>query len=82
MRKKKFKKLTLFDLAASRVKNTQEFAKVTKGDLVEIISPFVEGENFLGTVIDVSENTMKLYHAEIRRTIEWHRCVNCNVYSV
>ena len=80
MEQKKFKKLSLFDLAAFRVQNSTKKAIITEGDLVEIIAPFVAGENFLGTVIEVTEKTMKLYHADIRKTIEWQRRVNCIVH--
>ncbi len=80
MEQKNFKKLSLFDLAAFRIQNASKKAMISEGDLVEIISPFVDGENFLGTVVEVTEKTMKLYHADVRKTIEWQRRVNCIVH--
>lgn len=78
----KFKKINLFDLAAIRVKNSNNVADVKPGDLVEIISPFVDEENYLGIAVSITEETMLLYHADVRKEIEWNRRVKCNVYKV
>ena len=77
-----YKRLSLFDLAASRVANTSNVAEVKKGDLVEIIAPFSVKENYLGIVISFDETHMRVYHSDIRKTILWNRCVNCIVSSV
>lgn len=80
--KKNFKKLTLFDLAASRVKNTNVVAEVFPGDLIEIIEPFASRENYLGVVINVNDTHMNVYHSDIRKTILWDRCVKCKISRV
>lgn len=77
-----YKRLSLFDLAASRVANTSVVADVKKGDLVEIIEPFTSKENYLGIVVSCDETHMRVYHSDIRATILWSRRVNCSVSSV
>ena len=77
-----YKRLSLFDLAASRVANVNAVADVKKGDLVEIIEPFSSGENYLGIVVSCDETHMRVYHSDIRTTILWNRRVNCIVNSV
>ena len=79
---KNFKKLSLFDLAAARVINAADVANVAPGDLVEIISPFVNKENYIGVVINVDETHMCVYHSDIRKTIQWNRRVKCNISRV
>ena len=82
MKSNTYKKLSLFDLAAIRVKNTDNAAIICVGALIEIIEPFVKGENYLGTVTDVTDSTMSVYHAEMRREIIWNRRVNCQIHKV
>ena len=82
MKKNTYKKLSLFDLAAIRVKNADKPVYIHIGDLIEIIEPFVKGENYLGTVINFTESTMSVYHAEIRKEIIWNRRVNALVHMV
>tara|TARA_X000001388_G_scaffold37546_1_gene26569 strand:- start:22 stop:270 length:249 start_codon:yes stop_codon:yes gene_type:complete len=79
---KKFKKLSLFDLAVARVKNNHKKAIVKAGDLIEIFEPFTAGENFIGLVVHVDEDTMDVYHAESCKIINWNRRVNCKVFKV
>ena len=74
--------MSLMDLAAARVKNTQQLAAVKKGDLVVIIEPFSKGEDFIGIVTKVSKNHMHVYHSGMKKTIMWSRCVNCSVSHV
>ena len=80
--KTSFKKLSLFDLAVARVKNTKEPVHVQKGDIVEIVEPFVQGQNFLGLVVDCDKSHMKVYHSDMRKTVTWSRLVNCKVHPV
>ena len=82
MKSKGFKKMSLLDLAAARVKNTQNIAVVKKGDLIEIISPFVSGENFIGIVVKVFSDSMYVYHSDIKKTIVWNRRVKCIVSCI
>ena len=82
MGKDSFKKITLFDLAAARVKQTLRNAAVKPGDLIEIIEPFVEGENFVGLVTEVNDDTISVYHSDTRQTINWNRRVKCKVHKV
>jgi len=77
-----YKKLNLFDLAAIRIKNSDVKAQVNEGDLIEIISPFVNSENFIGMITKVNEKTMTVYHADIRKEIMWNRFVNCLIHKV
>ena len=77
-----FKKLSLFDLAAARVINADKPVDVKKGDLIEILSPFVSEENYLGIVTECNETHMHVYHSDIRKTIVWNRCVKCTVSRV
>ena len=77
-----YKKLNLFDLAAIRIKNSDVKAQVNEGDLIEIISPFVNSENFIGMITKVDEKTMTVYHADIRKEIMWNRFVNCLIHKV
>ena len=70
------------DLAAARIINSEKQAKVKLSDLIEIISPFSDGENFIGIVVHFDANHMHVYHSDIKKTIIWNRCVNCNVISV
>ena len=79
---KNFEKLSLFDLAAARVVNCVKKVDVKKGDLVEIVSPFVENENYIGIVVKVSKDRMHVYHSDIRKTVVWDRRVNCNVSHI
>ncbi len=74
--------MSLLDLAAARVKNTQNIAVVKKGDLIEIISPFVSGENFIGIVVKVFSDSMYVYHSDIKKTIVWNRRVKCIVSCI
>ena len=76
---KKFKKLTLFDLAAARIKNSRSAAEVKKGDLIEILSPFSEGENYFGIVIRVDSEYMHVYHSDVKQVVSWNRNVKCKV---
>jgi hypothetical protein len=82
VKSKGFKKMSLLDLAAARVKNTQNIAVVKKGDLREIISPFVSGENFIGIVVKVFSDSMYVYHSDIKKTIVWNRRVKCIVSCI
>ena len=74
--------MSLMDLAAARVKNTHEVAVVKKGDLVEILSPFTMGEDFIGIVVKVTDQAMHVYHSSMKRTIVWDRRVKCNVSCI
>lgn len=82
MGKVKFKKLSLMDLAAARIINSERPAAVKKGDLVEILEPFTAGENFIGIVVDTNETQMYVYHSDIRKTIAWNKRVICNVSAL
>ena len=82
MSKGSYKKLSLFDLAAARVKKSNRKAEAQAGDLIEIIEPFVSGENFIGIVLSVEEDVFKIYHADSGKIIEWNRRVNCNIHRV
>lgn len=81
-KKKSFKKISLFDLAAIRVINSEFIAEIKEGDLIEIVEPFIKNENYLGTVLKFNEKTMSIYHADIRKEIVWNRRVKCKVYAV
>ena len=75
----KFQKLSLFDLAAARVKNSKVLVQASPADLIEIIDPFVVGESFYGIVMSCDENYINVYHSDSRKIIKWNRCVNCKV---
>ena len=77
-----FKKLDLFDLAAARIKNTSKLVDANIGDLIEIIAPFVEDENYVGVITKINEKNIFVYHGEIRKTIMWNRRVKCNVTRI
>ncbi len=70
------------DLAAARIINTTIPAQVKEGDLVEIIAPFAQGENFIGIVIRLEDTKMHIYHSDIRKTISWNRRVICNISAL
>ena len=78
----KFKKLSLFDLAVARVKNVHKKAAVEAGDLIEIIEPFIDGENFIGLILSADEENMRVYHGDNGKIINWNRRVKCNVFKV
>ena len=82
MTQNSFKKLDLFDLAVARIKNSVEPVIANAGDLIEIIEPFVLGENYLGVITEINEKNIFVYHGDIRKTLMWNRCVNCNVTKV
>ena len=82
MSKSSYKKLSLFDLAAARAKKGFRKADARAGDLIEIIEPFTQGENFIGIVLSVGDEVFKVYHADGSKIIEWNRRVKCNVYRV
>tara|TARA_Y100000593_G_scaffold75830_1_gene139937 strand:+ start:957 stop:1211 length:255 start_codon:yes stop_codon:yes gene_type:complete len=77
-----FKKLNLFDLAVARVKNSKRPVIAKKGDLIEILSPFTQGENYLGIVININDTHMDVYHSDIRKIVKWNRNVNCNICAI
>ena len=64
------------------MENTTQLANVKKGDLIEIVSPFIEGENYLGIVTDYDHDHIHVYHSDIRKTIVWKRRVKCIVSSL
>jgi len=76
---KKFKKMSLMDLAAARVITSHVRATVKEGDLVEILGPFLDGEDYIGIVTKVSEENMHVYHSSMKKTIVWNRRVKCIV---
>ena len=74
-----FKKLTLLDLAAARIKNSIYTTEAVAGDIVRIIDPFKTEEDMMGIVLEVKDELMTVFHSDIKKLITWNRRVKCEV---
>ncbi len=77
-----FKKLSLLDLAAARIKNSTNIADVKKGDIVKIIAPFSPHEDMMGIVLNVENDFMTIFHSSLNKSIIWNRCVKCELIAL
>tara|TARA_R100001082_G_C4221102_1_gene99245 strand:+ start:213 stop:437 length:225 start_codon:yes stop_codon:yes gene_type:complete len=74
--------MTLQDLACARIRNTDNVAEVSVGDMITIVAPWIAGENYHGLVTKVEDIKMTIYHGKLGKKITWSRYVKCRIDKV
>ncbi len=77
--------ISLYDIAMKNIRLEQRSyypANVKIGDIVTVLSPWVEGEDYTGLVVSVSQDNMTLYDNKYNRKITWPKRVKCNILKL
>ena len=62
------------------IKSASKCISVQPGDMVEIIEPWCEEENYLGLVLESGPKFFTAYHGLQKRKITWSKNVNCKIF--
>ena len=77
-----FKKVLLEQLAIRNVRTVSQKAEVAVGDIVTVIDPWKYGDNYKGIVVEISDQSMTIYHGNLNKKLVWPLNVKCKVIKL